>query len=175
MPRQHHHSTYGLSPPGQPNSPCVGEYPGYKQQPSAQPSGSKIISAANVRRRRACLLTDHSAGPPSLTPARLPRLTCWRWPLRPEANARGGLPPPLLSLTCLAPSVDVRWRPLVYVAVVTQLGTHPPSGRSDGSRGLIPPATDRAAVLRRHPRAPRILNIPPIARKKSMRRKCATK
>jgi hypothetical protein len=47
-----------------------------------------------------------------------------RRPLRPEANARCRLPPLLLSLTCLAPSVDVRWRPLVSVAVVTQLVTH---------------------------------------------------
>ena len=48
----------------------------------------------------------------------------WRRPLRPEANARCRLPPLLLSLTCLAPSVDVRWRPLLSVAVVTQLVTH---------------------------------------------------
>jgi hypothetical protein len=51
-----------------------------------------------------------------------------RRPLRPEANARGGVPPPLPCLTCLAPSVDVRWRPLVSVAVVTHLVTHPPGG-----------------------------------------------
>jgi hypothetical protein len=30
------------------------------------------------------------------------------WPLRPEANARGRLPPLFPCLTCLAPSVDVR-------------------------------------------------------------------
>jgi len=46
-----------------------------------------------------------------------------RRPLRPEANARGRLPPLLPCLTCLAPSVDVRWRPLVAVAVVTHLVT----------------------------------------------------
>ncbi len=34
----------------------------------------------------------------------------------------------LPCLTCLAPSVDVRWRPLVSVAVVTHLVTHPPRG-----------------------------------------------
>jgi hypothetical protein len=45
-------------------------------------------------------------------------------PLRPEANARCGLPPLLLRLTCLAPSVHVRWRSLVSVAVVTHLVTH---------------------------------------------------
>ncbi len=45
-------------------------------------------------------------------------------PLRLEANARCGLPPLLLGLTCLALSVDVRRRPLMYVAVVTQLDTH---------------------------------------------------
>jgi hypothetical protein len=54
-----------------------------------------------------------------------------RRPLRPEANARCGLPPLLPSLTCLAPSVDVLWHPLVSVAVVTQLVTHPP--RSSGA------------------------------------------
>jgi hypothetical protein len=31
-------------------------------------------------------------------------------------------------LTCLVASVDVRWRPLVYVTVVTHLVTHPPRG-----------------------------------------------
>ncbi len=36
-------------------------------------------------------------------------LAHWHWPLRPEANARCRRPPLLLSLTCLAPSVDVRW------------------------------------------------------------------
>jgi hypothetical protein len=30
-------------------------------------------------------------------------------PLRPEVNARCGLPPLLLCLTCAVPSVDVRW------------------------------------------------------------------
>jgi hypothetical protein len=45
-------------------------------------------------------------------------------PLRPEANARCGLPPLLLWLTCLAPSVDVLRRQLVSAAVVTQLVTH---------------------------------------------------
>ena len=53
-----------------------------------------------------------------------------RRPLRPEANARSCLPPLLLHLTCLAPSVDVRGRPLLSVAVVTQLVTHPPSASS---------------------------------------------
>ena len=48
-----------------------------------------------------------------------------RRPLRPEANARGRLPPLLLCLTCLAPSMDIRWRPLVSVVVVTHLVTHP--------------------------------------------------
>jgi len=33
-------------------------------------------------------------------------------PLRPEAIGRGRLPPPLFCLTCRAPSLDVRWRPL---------------------------------------------------------------
>ena len=47
-----------------------------------------------------------------------------RWPLRPEVNPRCGLPLLLPSLTCLALSVDVLWRPLVSVAVVTQLVTH---------------------------------------------------
>ena len=47
----------------------------------------------------------------------------WRWPLRPEANARGRLPPPLLCLTCLAPSVDVRCRPLASAVIVTHLVT----------------------------------------------------
>lgn len=41
-----------------------------------------------------------------------------------------------LVLTCLAPSVDVRWRPLVSVAVVTHLVTHPPRGRGGGGHGL---------------------------------------
>jgi hypothetical protein len=49
-----------------------------------------------------------------------------RWPLRPEANARCGLAPLLPCLTCHVPSVDVHLRPLVFVAVVTQLVTHPP-------------------------------------------------
>ncbi len=49
------------------------------------------------------------------------------WPLRPEANARCGVPPLLLCLTCVAPSVDVLRRPLVSAAVVTQLVTHPAS------------------------------------------------
>jgi hypothetical protein len=51
-----------------------------------------------------------------------------RRPLRPEANARGRLPLPLLCLTCLAPSVDVRRRPLVFAVVVTHLVTHPDQG-----------------------------------------------
>ena len=55
-------------------------------------------------------------------------------PLRPEANARGRLPPPLLCLTCIAPSGDVRWRPLVRVAVVTHLVTHPPRRLGGGHR-----------------------------------------
>jgi hypothetical protein len=42
-----------------------------------------------------------------------------RQPLRPEANAPCRLPPLLLCLTCLAPSLDVRWRPLESVAVVS--------------------------------------------------------
>jgi hypothetical protein len=40
-----------------------------------------------------------------------------------EANARCGLPPLLFRLTYAAPSVDVLWRPLMSVAVVTQLLT----------------------------------------------------
>ena len=59
-----------------------------------------------------------------------------RWPLRPEANARCGLPSLLLCLTCLAPSVDVRWCPLVSVAVVTHLVTHPPRGAVVVATGL---------------------------------------
>jgi hypothetical protein len=59
-----------------------------------------------------------------------------RRPLRPEANARCGLPPHLLRLTCLAPSADVLWRPLVSVAVVTQLVTHPPRGMVMAASGL---------------------------------------
>src|SRR5215831_10843729 len=51
-----------------------------------------------------------------------------RRPLRPEAKARCGLPPVLLCLTCVSPSVDVLWRPLVSVAVVTELVTHMPRG-----------------------------------------------
>src|SRR5947208_433060 len=66
------------------------------------------------------------------------------WPLRPEAHARFGLPPLLLRLTCAAPSVDVLWRPLVSVAVVTRLVTHPPRGAVVGATGLIPPALDGA-------------------------------
>ena len=72
-------------------------------------------------------------------------------PLRPEANARRGLPPLLLGLTCLAPSVDVRWRPLMYVAVVTHLVTHP-QGRGGPAAGLgHPPWTGLAMpdVVRR--------------------------
>ena len=67
------------------------------------------------------LLHCRSVGPGNLTSEQCdPRLwACWHWPLRPEANARCRLPPFLLSLTCLVPSVDVRWRPLVSVAVVT--------------------------------------------------------
>jgi hypothetical protein len=49
-----------------------------------------------------------------------------RRPLRPEANARCGLPPLSPFLTCAPPSVDVLRRPLVFVAVVTQLVTHRP-------------------------------------------------
>ena len=40
-------------------------------------------------------------------------------PLRPEANARCEVPPLLLCLTCLAPSVDVLRRPLASPVVVT--------------------------------------------------------
>ena len=48
-----------------------------------------------------------------------------RWPLRPKPTRDVAyLPPLLLSLNCLALFVDVRWRPLVSVAVVTQLVTH---------------------------------------------------
>ena len=42
-------------------------------------------------------------------PAMLDPLT---WPLRPQANARCDVPPLFLCLTCLAPSVDILWRPL---------------------------------------------------------------
>jgi hypothetical protein len=59
---------------------------------------------------------------PRLTPVN--GLLMARRPLRPEANAQCGLPPPLFGLTCLAASVDVRWRPLVCVAIVTHLVTH---------------------------------------------------
>jgi hypothetical protein len=49
----------------------------------------------------------------------------------------------LLWLTCLAPSVDVRRRPLVFVAVVTQLVTHrlraPASDPQTAPRVLIGP------------------------------------
>jgi hypothetical protein len=48
--------------------------------------------------------------------------------LRPEANARSGLPPLLPRLTCPMPSADVHCRSLVSVAVVTHLVTHPRSG-----------------------------------------------
>jgi hypothetical protein len=47
-------------------------------------------------------------------------------------------------LTCLALSVDVRWRPLVSVAVVTHLVTHPPRGAVAVATGLILLATDRS-------------------------------
>jgi hypothetical protein len=61
-------------------------------------------------------------------------------PLRPEANARCGLPPLFLRLTCAVPSVDVLWRPLVSVAVVTHLVTHPPRGAVVVATGLMHPA-----------------------------------
>jgi hypothetical protein len=64
-------------------------------------------------------------------------VVAWR-PLRPEANARCDLPPLLPWLTCLAPSVDVRWRPLVSVAVVTELVTHPPKGTLAVATGTGP-------------------------------------
>jgi hypothetical protein len=60
-----------------------------------------------------------------------------RWPLRPEANARCGLPPLLLRLTCLAPSVDVRWRSLVSVAVVTHLASIHRPNRVVSGRGNV--------------------------------------
>jgi hypothetical protein len=63
-------------------------------------------------------------------------------PLRPEANARVRLPPLLLGLTCFAPSVDVRWYPLMSVAVVTQLFTH--QSRACGGGGWL---SSRAAGL----------------------------
>ena len=44
----------------------------------------------------------------------------------PKPTRDCGLPPLLLRLTCPTPSVDVRWHPLVSVAVVTQLVTHLP-------------------------------------------------
>jgi hypothetical protein len=65
-----------------------------------------------------------------------------RRPLRPEANARCCLPPLLLCLTCPAPSVDILY-PLMSVAVVTQLGTHPPRGAVAAVTGLLPSATDQ--------------------------------
>ena len=73
-----------------------------------------------------------------VSPASSPRSTALA--SRPEANARCGLPPLLLRLTCLAPSVDIRRRSLVSVAIVTQLVTHPqgcqsPRGRSSGGHG----------------------------------------
>ena len=49
----------------------------------------------------------------------------WPWPLRPEANARSGLSPLLLRLTCSALSVGVFRRPLVSAVVVTPSVTHP--------------------------------------------------
>ena len=49
-------------------------------------------------------------------------------------GGRAGLPPLLLGLTCLAPSVDVRGRPLASVAVVTQLVTHLPRVRRSPRR-----------------------------------------
>jgi hypothetical protein len=39
--------------------------------------------------------------------------------------------------------VDVCWRPLMSVAVVTQLVTHPARGVVAVVVGVIPPATDR--------------------------------
>jgi hypothetical protein len=58
----------------------------------------------------------------------------------------------LLGLTCPASSVDVRWRPLVSVAVVTQLVTHLPRGAIATAAGLHhPPQTGLAMpdVVRR--------------------------
>ena len=74
---------YGLSPARPPNSPCVGGGPGYKKQPSAQPSGVPKISAANAQRRRACRRRAPTHRPQRRLPtthpsARLRRSTCWR-------------------------------------------------------------------------------------------------
>ena len=60
------------------------------------------------------------------------------WPLRPEANARCGLPPLFLRLTCLAPSVDIRWRPLVSEVVVTDLVTDRPRGAGARRQCYLP-------------------------------------
>ena len=51
----------------------------------------------------------------------------------------------LTRLTCLALSVGVLWRPLVSVAVVTQLVTHPPRGAAVVATGQYhPPRTGMA-------------------------------
>ena len=102
----------------------------------SDPRGSADHLDANYRRARgprdfgssqALSTVVHASGcaPPLLQcctelPCGLRAARC-RWPLRPEANARCRLPPLLLSLTCPALSADVRWHPLVSVAVVTQL------------------------------------------------------
>ena len=57
-----------------------------------------------------------------------------------------GGPTSTLTLSDLPrPSVDVRWRPLELVAVVTHLVTHPPRGAVAVmvGHGLRPPAKDR--------------------------------
>ena len=61
----------------------------------------------------------------------------------PNPNARGGLPPHFLCLTCLVLSVEVRWRPLVSVAVVTHLVSHPPRGALAVGSEPRTSATDR--------------------------------
>jgi hypothetical protein len=96
--------------------------------------------------------------------AHLPGSIRWRWPLRPEANARCDLPLLLLPLTYLAPPVDLRWRPLVSVAVVTQLAISSgmvalrenAAGAGRGGLGPLPrPGRVCAADYYFSPRTPR--------------------
>ena len=129
-------------------------------QPGLPPDGAPVVTAGNYGRSHLAPKIGHWKWRKGKAGHRKSRDLRFQWsgwpdlnrrPLRPEANARCDLPPFLPCLTCFAPSVDVRWRPLVSVAVVTHLVTHPPRGAVVVAAGLVP---CQATFALRSPDAP---------------------
>jgi hypothetical protein len=82
-----------------------------KYRPGLGESAEDLWSGFSTAPERTCLEgsvhRDHDAQPIGQCLVRVAGRP--RQPLRPEANAPCPLPPLLLCLTCLAPSLDVRW------------------------------------------------------------------